>query len=274
VVKRFAERPNPVPPLLFEGIVMSDEEFSGSVEFSVSAALTPWCDPGEFVQAVTGKAFFLNASGDEREAGAITLKLVSATEATNRGVRLYDICDADSAILESVYATLFDTNEEAKEELDIEPGWNNLLFVEDVEISREFEDTTLRIQLIETSMATLCPDGLIVAVEDSLDLTVEAWRRLGFKRIAASPFVFRDQMKVNPYQDPTEDESLEIGPDEASYVCDSCGEVIVVPLDVSAGSHQEYVEDCPICCRPNVVHVDIDRDGQARVWAEPEQDYD
>jgi hypothetical protein len=36
--------------------------------------------------------------------------------------------------------------------------------------------------------------------------------------------------------------------DQASYVCDSCGEEIVVPIDLSAGSAQEYVEDCPVCC--------------------------
>jgi hypothetical protein len=29
--------------------------------------------------------------------------------------------------------------------------------------------------------------------------------------------------------------------DEASYVCDSCGEEIVVPIDLSAGTEQEYV---------------------------------
>lgn len=58
--------------------------------------------------------------------------------------------------------------------------------------------------------------------------------------------------------------------DEASYVCDACGEEIVVPLDLSAGSSQEYVEDCPVCCRPNVVHVEVDEDGHASVWAEGE----
>jgi hypothetical protein len=42
--------------------------------------------------------------------------------------------------------------------------------------------------------------------------------------------------------------------DEASYVCDSCGEEIIVPIDLSAGTSQVYVEDCPVCCRPNVVH--------------------
>jgi hypothetical protein len=39
--------------------------------------------------------------------------------------------------------------------------------------------------------------------------------------------------------------------DEASYVCDSCGEEIVIPLDLTAGASQHYVEDYPVCCRPN-----------------------
>jgi hypothetical protein len=55
--------------------------------------------------------------------------------------------------------------------------------------------------------------------------------------------------------------------DEASYLCDWCGEEIVVPLDVSAGSRQEYVEDCPVCCRPNIVTVEVDEEGEMRVWA-------
>jgi Cysteine-rich CPXCG len=58
--------------------------------------------------------------------------------------------------------------------------------------------------------------------------------------------------------------------DKASYDCDSCGEEIVVPIDLSAGTSQEYVEDCPVCCCPNVVHAEIDEDGDVRVWAQRE----
>lgn len=58
--------------------------------------------------------------------------------------------------------------------------------------------------------------------------------------------------------------------DEGSYTCDACGEEIVIPVDASAGASQEYVEDCPVCCRPNVVHVEIDDDGAARVWGSAE----
>ena len=58
--------------------------------------------------------------------------------------------------------------------------------------------------------------------------------------------------------------------DEATYTCDACGEEVVIPIDPSAGSIQEYVEDCPVCCRANVIHVEIDEDDGARVWATAE----
>ncbi|HVA48673.1 MAG TPA: CPXCG motif-containing cysteine-rich protein [Pirellulales bacterium] len=43
-----------------------------------------------------------------------------------------------------------------------------------------------------------------------------------------------------------------------------------VPIDLSAGTEQEYVEDCPVCCRPNILHVEVDEEGDGRVWAEAE----
>ena len=58
--------------------------------------------------------------------------------------------------------------------------------------------------------------------------------------------------------------------DEASYICAACGEEIVVPVDLSQGTSQEYVEDCPVCCRANVIHVEFDDDGTATAWAELE----
>ena len=58
--------------------------------------------------------------------------------------------------------------------------------------------------------------------------------------------------------------------DEASYVCGACGEEIVVPVDLSQGPSQEYVEDCPVCCRTNVIRVEFDDDGTVTAWAELE----
>jgi hypothetical protein len=59
--------------------------------------------------------------------------------------------------------------------------------------------------------------------------------------------------------------------DEGTYVCPTCGESIVIPLDRSGGTEQEYVEDCPVCCNPNVVRVEFfDGEEGARVWAKRE----
>ena len=62
--------------------------------------------------------------------------------------------------------------------------------------------------------------------------------------------------------------------EDAVYVCDACGEEIVIPLDRTEGSNQTYVEDCPVCCRANKIQVQIDQKGNIRIEAEPEQDYE
>ncbi|QDS95531.1 hypothetical protein FF011L_43280 [Roseimaritima multifibrata] len=78
--------------------------------------------------------------------------------------------------------------------------------------------------------------------------------------------------------DPSEDFDDEEGPTstnidvEGAYVCDNCGEEIVVPLDIAAGTSQQYVEDCPVCCSPSLIHVEFDAEDRAHVWAEAEQD--
>jgi hypothetical protein len=56
----------------------------------------------------------------------------------------------------------------------------------------------------------------------------------------------------------------------SAYTCPSCGEVIDIALDRSGGDEQEYVEDCPVCCNPNVIHVEYFDDEVPRVWAEAE----
>lgn len=48
--------------------------------------------------------------------------------------------------------------------------------------------------------------------------------------------------------------------------CPYCGEHIDILIDGSL-PEQEYVEDCEVCCRPIVLHVVIDGDGDAAVAA-------
>ena len=58
--------------------------------------------------------------------------------------------------------------------------------------------------------------------------------------------------------------------DEATYICGACGEEVVIPVDLSQGNEQEYVEDCPVCCQANVIRVEIDAVGEISAWAELE----
>lgn len=55
----------------------------------------------------------------------------------------------------------------------------------------------------------------------------------------------------------------------ATYFCDHCGEEIEASIDPSAGT-QEYVEDCPVCCAPNLLTIRWDELGTATIEARAE----
>ena len=44
----------------------------------------------------------------------------------------------------------------------------------------------------------------------------------------------------------------------AEYTCAYCGEISTTFIDLSAGSYQQYIEDCQVCCRPNVLYLTVD----------------
>lgn len=53
------------------------------------------------------------------------------------------------------------------------------------------------------------------------------------------------------------------------YACAVCGSQNETMVDVSAGVDQSFVEDCVVCCRPNVLRLRIDlSSGEASVDAE------
>jgi hypothetical protein len=44
----------------------------------------------------------------------------------------------------------------------------------------------------------------------------------------------------------------------SGYQCAGCGEWNEASVDESAGSRQTYVEDCQVCCKPNVLRAEYD----------------
>lgn len=62
---------------------------------------------------------------------------------------------------------------------------------------------------------------------------------------------------------------------DASFYCSYCGEKNDTTVDPSTGRFQNYVEDCQVCCRPNVLRIEVyhdDDDVVASIDAEPEMD--
>jgi hypothetical protein len=57
----------------------------------------------------------------------------------------------------------------------------------------------------------------------------------------------------------------------AGFQCAGCGEWNETSVDAAAGRQQEYVEDCQVCCKPNILHVAWDRStGEYMIRAELE----
>jgi hypothetical protein len=51
--------------------------------------------------------------------------------------------------------------------------------------------------------------------------------------------------------------------------CPFCGQTDELSVDLGGGRRQVYTEDCAVCCRPRVVHVEPgDEAGQISVWLE------
>jgi hypothetical protein len=56
------------------------------------------------------------------------------------------------------------------------------------------------------------------------------------------------------------------------YLCAFCGEENDLDVDPSGGRRQTFTEDCAVCCRPNVIKLVLDEDGEAAV--EVSQEYE
>jgi hypothetical protein len=46
----------------------------------------------------------------------------------------------------------------------------------------------------------------------------------------------------------------------AHFQCAACYEWVETTVDESGGSRQQYVEDCQVCCQPNILTISWDRE--------------
>lgn len=53
-----------------------------------------------------------------------------------------------------------------------------------------------------------------------------------------------------------------MNPVQAAFQCAGCGQLNQTTVDESAGPNQTYIEDCQVCCKPNLLRVRYDRQEQ------------
>ncbi len=57
----------------------------------------------------------------------------------------------------------------------------------------------------------------------------------------------------------------------AAVACPYCGEPFDIAIDCTAGS-QSCIEDCPVCCRPIEIGIEIDYRGRLRAVSARRED--
>ena len=55
-----------------------------------------------------------------------------------------------------------------------------------------------------------------------------------------------------------------------TYECAFCGEENEILVDPSGGRRQIFTEDCTVCCRPNLITLVVDEDGDVDLQATQE----
>lgn len=60
--------------------------------------------------------------------------------------------------------------------------------------------------------------------------------------------------------------------EDAEIQCPYCLESCWISVDPGGGSHQQYVEDCQVCCRPMTVLVTLPEDESEEVQVHVERE--
>lgn len=183
--------------------------FQGIVRFTAEASLAQH-DLDDDVLRIEGRIIGGVLTGDgfvseDDNAGFIEVYLVQTMQLAADGVSLGEVCRSHSAHLDGVYTALFDSDDELRSELAIAGGWDALLHLHWLETEPKYRNSGVLNQAIETAIRHFCPAGLITAYINVLELTPEEWRQLGFRKIAGSDVVYRDNTSGDPYGHPVAD---------------------------------------------------------------------
>lgn len=133
--------------------------------------------------------------------------------------------------------------------------WN----VKSARLSRLHNDANV----LALGQRLLAFDDVLEIVECWLETPFEGGRHLRRIRLIERPGTMSERSHSNG-RFPHRTQLVE----EAVFICESCREEFVFPVDISAGTAQELVEECPVCSHENVILLQIDEEGSVQTWGD------
>lgn len=178
----------------------------GSVRFQTEAALQPR-EPDDWVLGILGKITgTIEIDGETlpdepiSDVGRIRAYLMQTMKAHVANKSLSDVADAHSDYLLEAYNAVYDpSGYEPKDELEVGASCEGMLLIDRVKIREDCRKSNVMVQAIEELIRVFGNNSVIVAHQNRLKLNVLQWKQLGFKKIAGTPFFYRDDYFANPY---------------------------------------------------------------------------
>ena len=180
------------------------------------------CDPQFYLRPVTVDVMCFTESGNEALAGRLAFDLLDIGRAEVAGENLYEICDADSAGWEGVYAALFEPEGEygeIRQDFDFYEPIDHVLFLYRMVFHPAIRSWQ---SFILDHTATLFGYmSALIMWKGMTDLTDKESSDLGFRIVAGRNLLFRPNMMKNEYSAEDDNRSvmdLVVPEDAGEYV--------------------------------------------------------
>lgn len=185
---------------------MATVKVFGSVRFQTEATLQP-LEPDDWVLGILGKITGTieidgEALPDEpiSDVGRIRAYLMQTLKAHVAGKSLSDVADAHSDFLLEAYNAVYNNSGyEPKDELAVGASCEGMLLIDRMKIRDDCRESNVAVQAIEELIRVFGNNSVVVADQRRFRLNVLQWKQLGFMKIAATPFFYRDDYFANPY---------------------------------------------------------------------------
>jgi hypothetical protein len=117
---------------------MKNEEFFGSMEFTVAALLKPWDGSlGDCLIEIEAKIRISNENDSDATAGKMRLTIIKLEDALQAGVSAYEVFDYSDA-LATAYTDLLDSRGRFRRRHKIDRPLDDLLYIDTVRLNRGF----------------------------------------------------------------------------------------------------------------------------------------